>query len=243
MRSASSATAVLPLLLLSTTLTARSQVPLLYPSLAQSVLLTDAVAKGAACLDGSPQRYWIQKAQSTANASKWSVHMMGGGWCESTASCASRAFSYIGSSNTAYFTTTSDSMPGVSNYSDVMDFAYLPSCLGARWCGGLMANDTVHNPVSSDWNKVLISYCDGGSFGGANMNVTPAVSGGKPVDLHYRGFYNLNAVIDDLLANRGLASATDLILSGDSAGGLAVYWHVVRLLCVDAIGRYFARRP
>ena len=53
-------------------------------------------------------------------------------------------------------------MPGVSNYSDVMDYAYLPSCLGSRWCGGLMANDTVHNPLTHDWNKVLISYCDGG---------------------------------------------------------------------------------
>ena len=37
---------------------------------------------GAACLDGTPQRYWIA---ANASSTKWSVHMQGGGWCESVA--------------------------------------------------------------------------------------------------------------------------------------------------------------
>ena len=40
--------------------------------------------------------------------------------------------------------------------SDPMDLAYIPSCLGARWCGGLMMNDTTHNLVTAGWNKVFI---------------------------------------------------------------------------------------
>jgi hypothetical protein len=51
---------------------------------ATAVLLTDAAARGAVCLDGTPQRYWIEQG-SAANASKWAVHFMGGGWCESVA--------------------------------------------------------------------------------------------------------------------------------------------------------------
>ena len=52
----------------------------------------------------------------------------------------------------------------------------------------------------------------------------PVVVNGQTI--YYRGFINLNAVIDDLVANHNLGSATELVLSGDSAGGLATYWHV-----------------
>jgi hypothetical protein len=178
------------------------------PNLATTVLLTDYVnSTGARCLDGSPQRYWIQPSASTAcvrdaacagpaqmstnvsrlcdyatrctavahrlgarrtsarlplrctlsNATKWYIHFMGGGWCESLESCAARAYAptcYIGSSDPACFAETpGDSLPGV-NFSSVMDFTAIPSCLGARWCGGLMSNDSVHNPLAWDWNKV-----------------------------------------------------------------------------------------
>ena len=78
------------------------------PNLAKSVLLADAVdSLGARCLDGSPQRIWIQEATSAVNASKWYVHLMGGGWCTSMASCTARAYSpsqcYRGSSNVSCF--------------------------------------------------------------------------------------------------------------------------------------------
>jgi len=35
----------------------------------------------------------------------------------------------------------------------------------------------------------------------------------------------LKAIIDDLKINHFFGSATDVILSGDSAGGLATFWH------------------
>ena len=65
------------LILAATTVVARWALaaPLPYSNLAQSVLLTDAVKTvGAMCLDGTPQRYWIQPASAAANATKWTVH-------------------------------------------------------------------------------------------------------------------------------------------------------------------------
>lgn len=43
--------------------------------------------------------------------------------------------------------------------------------------------------------------------------------------MHYNGKQILDAIIADLLDNRGLAEATDLVVSGCSAGGLATFLH------------------
>lgn len=199
-------------------------------NLAQTYLLDEYVnSTGARCLDGSPQRYWLQQSNSSTNSSKFYIHLMGGGWCESVADCANRAYNthcYVGSSNPACFASEANpgnSLPNVS-FSPVMDFSELPSCLAARWCGGLMINDAATNPLTWDWNKVLVPYCDGGSFGGDNDNVTFTTYNGATVPLYFRGRRNLDAVISDLIANHGLGDSTELLLSGDSAGGLATYW-------------------
>ena len=44
------------------------------------------------------------------------------------------------------------------------------------------------------------------------------------VPLHFRGRLNLEAVVSDVIARHGLGSATDVVVGGDSAGGLATYW-------------------
>lgn len=63
--------------------------------------------------------------------------------------------------------------------------------------------------------------CDGGSFSGNNATATEY----KGATLHFRGKHILDAIITDLLTNQGLSSATDLVVSGCSAGGLATYLH------------------
>lgn len=73
--------------------------------------------------------------------------------------------------------------------------------------------------------QVLVNYCDGGSFSGNNDTVTWTEWNGTTVPVYYRGFSNLQAVVDDLASAHGLQAASDLILSGDSAGGLATLWH------------------
>ena len=72
-----------------------------------------------------------------------------------------------------------------------------------------------------DWNKVVIPYCDGASFTGKNDTVTIH----EGVELHFRGKAILEAIQQELL-KRGLQTASDVVLGGDSAGGLATYIHV-----------------
>jgi hypothetical protein len=93
--------------------------------------------------------------------------------------------------------------------------------------GGIMSMLPEQNPGFSSWTKVFVRYCDGSSFSG---NAAEASSANK---LWYRGRSNLNAVIEALTTSHGLGSATEVILSGGSAGGLAVYLqldHVASLL-------------
>ena len=201
-------------------------------NIATSVLLTDAVTThGARCLDGSPQRYWIELSDGGADASKWVLDFMGGAWCESIADCSSRAYGemcFLGSSAEACTLTESPNDGTGAPFNQTMDWNDIPSCLGSRWCGGLFNNDTARNPLSAGWNKVLISYCSGDSYAGSNASVTytTAPNGTANVPLYFRGLNNRRAVIDDLVATYGMGSATDVIVTGNSAGGLAVYFGI-----------------
>ena len=56
----------------------------------------------AKCLDGTPALYYLRAATSAVNATKWSIHIQGGGWCSSPKTCASRAQSRLGSSAKQY---------------------------------------------------------------------------------------------------------------------------------------------
>ncbi len=107
-----------------------------------------------------------------------------------------------------------------------------------------MMNDPARNPLTHDWNKVLLPYCDGGSFAGnldgsvpSRLHETNSHHAAGPVDLFFRGFRNLNAVADALQADHGLGNATHVLISGDSAGGLATYWHAS--WCVRAAALLF----
>lgn len=58
------------------------------------------------------------------------------------------------------------------------------------------------------------------------MQLTHTTHAGQAVALYFRGALNLAAVLDSLVSTYGLGAATELVLSGDSAGGLATYHHV-----------------
>ena len=81
--------------------------------------------------------------------------------------------------------------------------------------------DEAVNPLMHNWTKVMISYCDGASFTGKNATVTIH----EGTELHFRGKAILEAIQLELL-KRGLQTASDVVLGGDSAGGLATYIHV-----------------
>jgi hypothetical protein len=72
-----------------------------------------------------------------------------------------------------------------------------------------------------NWNKIEIRYCDGASVSGDKT--TPTVVGNTT--LHFRGRSILDAEIESILTERGMSKATDVIVSGCSAGGLATFLH------------------
>lgn len=95
--------------------------------------------------------------------------------------------------------------------------------------GGVLSNNETTNPGFYTWNAAFLHYCDGASFGGARVDSIPikTKTGTKPLWL--RGRNNFNALIADLKATQGMASATEIILSGGSAGGLAVFYNIDHL--------------
>jgi hypothetical protein len=74
-----------------------------------------------------------------------------------------------------------------------------------------------------DWNAVYTVYCDGSSAT-SSRDDSPITVNGKKIWL--RGFDVLHAWLEELEVLGGLkSSATDVVLTGTSAGGMATYIH------------------
>ncbi|XP_021730066.1 pectin acetylesterase 9-like [Chenopodium quinoa] len=83
---------------------------------------------------------------------------------------------------------------------------------------GILSNNESLNPDFYNWNRVMLRYCDGASFAGNSLYENGTSS------LYFRGQKIWQAIISDLLP-QGLAHAEKALLSGCSAGGLAVFLH------------------
>lgn len=101
-------------------------------------LLSNAVQRGAYCLDGSIPAYHFQKGFGSGSR-RWVLHIEGGGWCNTVASCSFRKKTALGSSK------------------------YMEHQVQFS---GILSRDLSHNPDFYNWNKVKIRYCDGASFAG-----------------------------------------------------------------------------
>ncbi|KAK1382804.1 Pectin acetylesterase [Heracleum sosnowskyi] len=77
---------------------------------------------------------------------------------------------------------------------------------------GMTSNEQSLNPYFYNWNRVYVRYCDGSSFTGNSVD--------PEHKLHYKGAKIFNVVVKDLLA-KGMKNASNALLSGCSAGGLA----------------------
>lgn len=87
--------------------------------------------------------------------------------------------------------------------------------------GGVLSNNPQINPDFYQWNAVYLAYCDGGSWTGSNQDAV--YYQGTP--LYFRGKWNKEAVFANLSA-AGMSDATNILVTGCSAGGLATYQHV-----------------
>lgn len=164
--------------------------------------LLDAPAAGALCLDGSPPLYYVSPGWGSG-ADKWQLHHEGGAWCGSAEECVG----WWGFRST------------------LVDPDVLPA--DAQAATGYFNRSSPTNAMFN-WNFVFIRYCDGWSFASDRaapsfVNVTNS-SGSYNVTVHFRGAALLAAVRADLL-DRGMASASTVVVGGCSAGGLSVYIH------------------
>ena len=183
----------------------------------------------AFCLDGTRPAFYWRKATSPDAANKWRIHMRGGGWCQSVESCAARALTNLGSSaySTPFFNRSRDSDDGL---------------LGPN------------EGAAAEWHMVFTVYCDGSSYSGlrdAPVPVPPsqapaagaaaagaaaagaAAAGAAPAPpsaLWFRGADVMPAIFAELEVLAGLQSrATDVVITGTSAGGLATFVHAPAL--------------
>ena len=86
--------------------------------------------------------------------------------------------------------------------------------------GGYLSNDPTQNPLMHSWTKVYLKYCDGSSQT-SNLEAPSPVGNST---IFYRGHRILLAMQAQLKATV-LAAATDVVISGCSAGGLSTFLH------------------
>ena len=130
----------------------------------------------------------------------------GGGWCTSPGDCAGRANSLLGSSSTW--------PPYLSTF-------WLPG-EGAGFYGLMDFNSTSVNPFGESFNFVWLAYCDGTSQ--TSDATEPVIVGSQTIFLRGRAIFDAN--LAELEAAEGfLSTATEVIFSGTSAGGVSAYLH------------------
>ena len=78
----------------------------------------------------------------------------------------------------------------------------------------------MNNPLMYNWNTIWMIYCDGSSFTGNNMST---YNYDNSMNLYFRGHQNLKEGMTKLFDEYGLDEASDMVISGCSAGGMAVY--------------------
>ena len=84
---------------------------------------------------------------------------------------------------------------------------------------GLLNNET-GNPLQN-WTSIFVEYCDGTSYTSERANPVKTAKG----TIYYRGKRVLDALIEDWLLKEGMGDATEVVMSGTSAGGLTTYLH------------------
>jgi len=156
---------------------------------------------GALCLDGSPAGYYLTQ---TEGVSTWIIDFQGGGMCMSEDDCLQRSTTELGSSTT---------WP---------KYWYPTSLLSMAEESGFISSSTWTNPKLAAWNKVRVQYCDGDLYSG--NRIEPYTHNGTT--LYFRGKSIVESVFDDLAARFALFNATEIIITGCSAGGISVYLHI-----------------
>ena len=161
----------------------------------------EAVSRGAVCLDGSEPAIYFEPNRTGSDPTKWVLFFKGGGWCYDEEDCAGRYHSELG---------TTTNIPSKYGYSGVID------------------NNSSINPTFANFNRVLLWYCDGGSWSGDRsepISWPDPKQPGKNLTMYMRGHRILDFTLEVLKRDYGLSHAKEVLIAGGSAGGLSTYLH------------------
>lgn len=79
----------------------------------------------------------------------------------------------------------------------------------------LSSGDQEENPHAHTWNRVFVPYCSQDLWSGTRLNRSA-----DTWELYFSGHVILEEVVKALLASSGLKDATDVVVTGESAGGI-----------------------
>lgn len=185
---------------------------------ADNVPLTMLTDSKAKCLDGTQAGYYAQAASNPASKNKWVIYLNGGGECDSESACKSTLTGPLGSSK--YFQNETNAN------------------------GWFLASDScTYNPSFCDWNHAYDPYCTQDLHAG---QVTEPKD--SNFNMYFSGHHVFTAMLDALDANYNLKDATEIILSGASAGGIGVWMNVdylqqryrkAKVTAMTVAGHYF----
>lgn len=170
---------------------------LLLPPSTQAATLHKVLLKdpSALCLDGSPGAYYIVRGTAPL---KIIVFFEGGGWCGGET---------LASTTEGCYHRSKEDLGSSKNYTETITFG-----------SGFLSDD----PKNSfhEYTKVFMKYCDGSGHQGSRSAALPY----KDAKLYFRGQNITEATFAELERTEGFFSkATDIIVSGSSAGGLATF--------------------
>ena len=173
------------------------------PGAFQYVQLAKATYPDAVCNDGSSAAYMIRPGVGAA-AKRWVLYLEGGGECFDDTSCLVRA-NKTGQYASGYTTS--------NFYRDHPD--QLPPG------GGILDASTATNPDFYDSTIVYFLYCSSDDWSGAKTG-SGAFDKTMSATWNFQGRAIAHGILADLVATRGLHAATEVLLTGSSAGGLGV---------------------
>lgn len=169
----------------------------------QTVFLDPAKYPQALCNDGTPAAY-VYRAGVGAAANRWIISLEGGDECGDQPTCSARAVNNPQLISSAPYQANPSSVPRLA---------------------GLLSASTSVNPDFYDATQVHALYCSSDDWSGAK-----AGSGGFNADndatWNFQGRAILAAIVADITASHGFSGATEVLFTGDSAGGVGVFANV-----------------
>ncbi|KAK9861127.1 hypothetical protein WJX84_011284, partial [Apatococcus fuscideae] len=169
--------------------------------------LTTVEDADAVCNDGTPGVFYVRPGQGQGSK-RWVIRAQGSQYCWNPQICADRwngfAWFLMTSNHTReWISNTEHDVKGV--------FDFFLKAFGA------INVDPILNPLWHNWNHVYIWSCSSDAFMGDAPGYFHEDSGPWP----FRGRRIAKATMNMLLDNEGLDEATDVLVVGDSTGGVA----------------------